>query len=105
MEKIKKITIRVNENKKTYYEYNGEKFESAQRLLEKIFKDQGELYEKIYHVSREDAELAGWGPRMDYFDTTSYGWVKFLHDKGKIHKEIIEEELSVEEFVRDYVGF
>jgi len=105
MEKIKKVTIKVNGNVKVFYELNGERFESASKVLEKIFKDQGELYQRVYGVDRETAALAGWGPNMNYFDTTSYGWTKFLSDRGKIHKEVVEEELSVEQFVRDYVGF
>ena len=105
MEKIKKITIRVNGNEKTYYEYNGERFRREWEVLKKIYKDQGELYEEIYGIDRETAEMAGWHPNDADFNTNCGGWQKFLEEKGKIDKQIIEQEFDLIKFIRDYVGF
>jgi len=105
MERIKKITLKVNENAKVFYEYEGERFDDAYEVLQKVFYDQGELYEKIFNVDRETAELAGWGPDHKIFNNTSYGWRQFIKDQGKIRKEEIIEEFNLEEFVHNYVGF
>ena len=105
MEKIKKVTVRVNGNEEIYYEIKGERFRREWEVLRKVFKNQGELYEQIYSVNRKTAEIAGWHPQDQTFNTDCQGWQKFLEDQGKVHKEVVEEELSVEQFVRDYVGF
>ena len=105
MERIKKITLRVNQNEKVFYEYNGEKFDTETEVLRRIFKDQGELYEKVYNVDRETAKLVEWHPEDKDFDTDSEGWQNFLRDEGRIHKEEIVEEFSIEEFVHNYTGF
>ena len=103
--KIKKITIRVNGNEKVYYEWNCKKYEKVWKLLREVFKDQGELYEKIYSVDRETAEIAGWHPQDQTFNTDCAGWQKFLEEKGKIDKQIIEQEFDLIKFIRNYVGF
>jgi len=105
MGKIKKVIVKVNSNEETYYEFNGERFKNEREVLKKIFKDQGELYEKIYHVDRETARLAGWHPDEKEFSVWCAGWEQFLSEKGKINKEIIEEEFTIEEFTKSYVGF
>jgi len=105
MEKIKKVTVRINNNEKIYYEWNGEKFNTPNEVLKQIFKNQGELYERIYHVEREIAKDAGWHPDDRDFSNLCGGWEKFLRDRGKICKEVIEEEFTIEEFTKSYVGF
>jgi len=105
IKEIKKITLRVNQNKKVFYELNGERFDTPQEVLKKVFRDHGELYEKVFGIDRETASIAGWVPEGQFFDRTSYGWSQFLKDRGRICKEVIEEEFTVEEFVHDYVGF
>ena len=102
---VKKITIKVNDNVKVFYELNGERFDDAYEVLQKIFRDQGELYEKIFNIDRETAKLAGWGPDHRIFNSTSYGWRQFVEDRGRIRKEEIVEEFDINEFVHDYVGF
>ena len=105
MEKIKKVTVRVNGNEEVFYEVKGEKIKTEWKVLRKIFKDQGELYEQIYKIDRETAKLAGWHPEDSNFNTECEGWQKFIKDQGKICKEEIIEQFSVEEFIRNYVGF
>jgi len=105
MEKVKKIIVRVNGNEKVIYEWNGEKYEAVWKVLKRIYCDQGELYEKVYNVDRETAQLAGWHPEDETFNPDCAGWRKFLEEKGKIDKQIIEQELDLVEFVRNYVGF
>jgi len=105
MEKVRKVTLKINQNIKVFYEYNGEKFDTEVEVLRRIFKDQGELYEKVYNVDRRTAQLVKWHPEDKDFDTDCEGWQNFLRDEGQIHKEEIVEEFSIEEFVHNYVGF
>jgi len=106
MEKIRKITLKINGIAYVFYEYGGEKFYHDERkVLRKVFKDQGELYEKVFNIDRETARIAGWHPDDRDFSVWCAGWEEFLKNQGKIHKEEIVEEFSVEEFVRNYTGF
>jgi hypothetical protein len=107
MEKIKKVTVRVNNSEMIYFKLNGseEKLSSPADVLKVLFKNHGELYEKMFGVDRETAFLAGWHPSDRDFNEACEGWRKFKEAKGKINKEVIEEEFTLEEFVRNYVGF
>jgi hypothetical protein len=105
--KIQKITIKVNGNTTYHYKIEGneEKIGNTVELFRKIFKNQGELYKKIYNVDWETAYLAGWHPDCGDFHDNCYGWRKFKKEKGKIQKEVITEEWEAEEFIRNYLGF
>ena len=106
MEKVKKITLKINQKVYVFYEYGGERFfYDARKVLRKIFKDQGELYEKIFNIDRETAKLAGWHPESRSFDSDCGGWQYFVKNKGRIHKEEVIEEFDINEFVHNYVGF
>jgi hypothetical protein len=91
----------------TYYKLNGndERFSSPAEVLKRVFRNHGELYEKLYQVDRETAFLAGWHPSDYDFNDNCEGWRTFLKDGGKVKKEVTEEEFTLEEFVRNYVGF
>jgi len=82
-----------------------EAYDDEALVLKKLFKDQGELYEQIFGVSREDARRAGWHPNHCNFSVECSGWVKFLKDEGKIEKQVQVETISVEDFVRNIVQF
>jgi hypothetical protein len=106
MAKIKRIIVRVNRNERIYYQIDDrERVESLSWVLKTLFTDQGELYEKVYGVDRETAAIAGWHPYHNDFSEECEGWEKFLKDKGKVEKEVIEEEYTVEEFVRHVLNF
>jgi hypothetical protein len=112
-QRVEKITTTVNG--RTFVSYRIIREEEIARLgiasykdmvalvLRRLFKDQGELYEQIFGVSREDADLAGWHPDDSDFCDACDGWVKFLEAGGKIEKQVQTETMSVEEFVRSNV--
>jgi hypothetical protein len=107
MAKIKRIIVRVNGNEMVYYKVDdsNEKLSSPAEVLKKLYKNHGELYEKIFNIDQETALLAGWHPSDFDFNDNCEGWRKFLEAKGKVHKEVIEEEFTIDEFVHSYVGF
>jgi len=80
-----------------------EAYDDEVLVLKKLFKDQGELYEQIFGVSREDARRAGWHPDDSDFSMMCPGWIKFLKDKGKVEKQVQVETISVEEFVHSVI--
>lgn len=104
IEKITKKTICVNG--KTQVVFDDE--ETLAKVLAKRFKTQGDLYEEIFNIKKEDAELAGWSPKDDKFqsdpsdgeyphlaDTFSVGWWRFLKAGGQIQKVITVEEIGI----------
>jgi hypothetical protein len=107
MKRVKKVTVKVKDSEMVYYQLNGnaERLSNPVQVLQKVFKDHGELYEKIFGVDREAAFLAGWHPGDCDFSDNCEGWRTFLKDKGKVKKEVIQEEFTMEEFVHNYVGF
>jgi len=107
---VEKITTTVNGRTSVSYRVVAEITDHRMGLqffvadvLRLLFKDQGELYERIFGVSREDAALAGWRPDDRHFCDVSDGWVKFLEAGGKIEKQVQTETMSVEEFARGNV--
>lgn len=100
---IKKIEKTVNGNKLTQYEFGGVVYDNIQTLLKKNFRTQGVFYERVFNVSEEDAEIAGWGPHDTAFCDTafsgSFGWKIFLKQKGIIAKQIETETVSISEIL------
>ena len=96
----------VNGKSVTIYDRQGcetSVFKTVESIMKCEYKDQGELYEKIYGVCREDAVLAGWGPYADLFEPSNNGWRQFLKDEGVVEVVCTETEktdiLIIEEYL------
>jgi hypothetical protein len=94
-----KRTIKINGAEYVQYIYNGKTYQKLSDLLFENFQNHGEFYKKIFGVDEEDAKLAGWSPSICSFSRANIGFEKFIKDKGKIKKEIIEETISLKEAV------
>jgi len=105
IKEITKVTTTVNGHSSVAYQVGPKTFDDKVLVLREIFRDQGELYEKIFGVSREDARLAGWHPDDGDFYTSCNGWVEFLKAKGKIDKQVQVETISIEDFVHSILNF
>jgi len=97
---VKRIKITVNGKNYVKYVYNGKEYSNLISLIKENFNSQGEFYEKIFGISKTDAELAGWRPDIrDFSLSGSFG--DFIRNKGKIEKNIKEEMISLRQAVED----
>jgi len=96
---IIKRKIKINGREHVEYEANGKTYKDLYELLLYEFKNHGDFYEKVFGVSRKDAELAGWLPSWVAFRPENPGFKKFIEDRGRIQKEVFEETISLREAV------
>jgi predicted enzyme related to lactoylglutathione lyase len=97
---VKRVKINVNGKNYVKYIYNGKEYNNLIILIRENFNTQGEFYEKVFGISKEDAELAGWMPCVREFNVRgSFG--EFIKDKGKIEKKVVEEMISLKQAVED----
>ena len=79
-------------------------FTTVKSLMKCEYKDQGELYEKLYNVSREDAIVAGWCPYADIFEPSNNGWRQFLKDEGVVEVVCTESEKTDTLIIEEYLA-
>lgn len=63
-----------------------------------LFNNQAEFY-ALFGVSKEDAELAGWHPEHNMFQTDCEGFNKFLVDNMQIDKSMEIISLTKEDII------
>lgn len=98
--KMKKVSFEVNGNRYTVYQSieGGEQYRDLTKFLRSQFREnQGDFYQRVLGVSRDDAFMAGWNPNApwDSFSLREQGWRQFVLDAGKIHKTVNEETVDV----------
>lgn len=94
--KIVKKTITVNGNSKAIFPFKGVDYPHLQIRLKEEFKTQGELYSSVFGADYDQAELAGWHPGHDDFNSTCEGWKTFIKDKGSIDHKIVVESVELD---------
>ena len=105
-----KYTIRektVNGKSVTIYDSQEREtsiFTTVKSLMKCEYKDQGELYEKLYGVSREDAVVAGWCPYANMFEPANSGWRKFLQDEGVVEVVCNETEKTATDIIEEFLA-
>lgn len=97
MRTITKKVIDVNGVVETLY--NEEK--ELDKVLRNMFETQGNLYEEIFWVSKEDAYAANWHPGDMDFSCSCQGWRNFLVDKGRIQRVVITSAVPVKEIIEE----
>ena len=91
--------IKINNREYVEYELDGKTYKNLYELLLYTFNTHGEFYQKIFGVSKKDAEDAGWLPSWNVFRPENPGFKKFIEDRGRIQKEVFEETISLREAV------
>ena len=79
-------------------------FTTVKSLMKCEYKDQGELYEKLYGVSREDSVVAGWCPYATIFEASNNGWRQFLIDEGVVEVVCTETEKTDTLIIEEYLA-
>ena len=98
---VVKRKIKINGREYVEYECNNKTYRKLDELLLYTFRDHGEFYEKIFNVSRQDAADAGWMPGWNVFLPENPGFRKFLEDRGRIQKEIVEETIPLRQLIEE----
>ena len=87
IEEIELVHIKETQvNTKTHKTYGNQDQKVLRKYLKARYKNQGDLYKKVFGVSFDDATLAGWEPAEWMFSKYCRGWMRFLKDKGMIKK-------------------
>jgi len=98
METIEVKVVRTGAVKYRFFVVDGIEFDNLEDALYQKYSSQGELYERVFGISKKVAEIVGWHPDDTDFSTGCEGWKKFLEYKGEI-RTIEIKQVPVKELI------